>query len=211
MSRAHLVGAGALALAVALAGCTVGTTDPEPSTGSTRQAAPATDSVTEAAPSPTRDVGDVSPEELSADVLAAAGADGPALGTGTVTVTPPGVTTTLDVLEVRPVDGATLVRLRLTAEEEWTLSPTSFASDRFGTINFVRDVYLDDAASGTRLLPLQFDDHRPACVCPYKPLVLGSEPTVVTTLFDALPEGAASVDVRLAGSDLAVAGVPVDG
>jgi len=126
-------------------------------------------------------------------------------------VLPPNdIETTLEVLEIRPVDGATYVVLRLTAPDEaYNVGPTDFADGRFGTRNLVRDIYLDDAAGGTRYLPLQFEDYRAACVCPYKPLELGPQPQVVTAVFPALPDGTSTVDVRLASTDLAVTGLPV--
>lgn len=118
----------------------------------------------------------------------------------------------LDVLEVRAVTEGTLVRMRLSSPDgEYTSSPTTFASGRFGTQNFVRDVYLDDPAGGTRYLPLQFEDYRAACVCPYLPFVVGAEPQEVHALFPPLPPGTGPVVLRLAGTDLVVEGLAVDG
>ncbi len=198
----------AAAAALAVSGCTVGGADPEEPTGDA--APPVTTS--DEAPAPTEeDTPDgPTPEEISAGLLAAAAQEEEPLGSVSAPVPPQDVATTLDVLEVRRVEDGTFVRLRLTAPDgAYNVGPTTFASGRFGTQYFVRDMYLDDVAGGTRFLPLQFEDSRAACVCPYKPLEVGPEPQVVNALFPALPEGTTTVDLSLAGTDLRLTGLPV--
>lgn len=131
------------------------------------------------------------------------------LGTTTGPVGTEDGETTMDVLEIRPVEGATFVVLRLsTSGDAYQVGPNDFAADRFGTQNFVRDIYLDDVAGGIRYLPLQFEDYRAACVCPYKPLEIGPDPHVVHALFPALPDGTMTVDLSLAG-ELVLTALPV--
>ena len=90
------------------------------------------------------------------------------------------------------------------------MGPTTFADGRFGTQNFVRDIYLDDVAGGTRYLPLQFEDYRAACVCPYKPLERrAGAPGRAPPCSPPLPEGTTTVDLRLASTELALTGLPV--
>lgn len=205
---------GAVIGSLAWGGCTFEGSDPGPdpsdsSPVSAGESSTASDEP-ENPPSSQPPVGDVSPDELSADLLASGQQSEAAVVSVSAVVEPTDVETTLDVLEVRRIEAGTLVRIRLTAAEVYNIGPTTFAGDRFGTLNFIRDLYLDDPASGTRLLPLQFEDYREACVCPYKPLELGPEPTVVTAVFDVLPEAATSVSVSLADSGLIAADVPVD-
>lgn len=188
-----------------LAGCTVGGEPPAP----TEDAAPPA-SVGSKDPTPSDTPDGPTPEELSEDLLAAAAVQPEPLGSVTAVVPPQDVETTMEVLEVRAVDGATHVVLRLSAPGgTFNVGLNTFAEGRFGSQSFVRDVYLDDVDGGTRYLPFQFQDSREACVCPYKPLELGTEPQVVTALFPALPEGTATVDVRLASTDLVLPGLPV--
>jgi len=193
--------------ALLVGGCTVGGDGPDEQT--TNAAPPTADPVASGSPEPEGAPEGPSPEELSADLLAATQGPQP-LGAVTVVLPPNDIKTTLEVLEIRPVDGATFVELRLTAPDKaYNVGLTTFADGRFGTLSFVRDIYLDDVAGGTRYLPLQFEDYRKACVCPYKPLELGPKPQVVTAVFPALPDGTSTVDVRLASTDLALTGLPV--
>jgi len=197
--------------ALTVGGCTIGGADDDEPSG---DAAPVTSGPDDTAGTTGPDEGETpdgpSPEELSADLLASSAQTPKPLGSVTSVVPPVDVETTLEVLEVRPVEGATFVVLRLTAlGEAYNVGPTTFADGRFGTQNFVRDIYLDDVAGGTRYLPLQFEDYRAACICPYKPLELGPEPQVVTALFPPLPDGTSTVDLSLGGTDLVLTGLPV--
>lgn len=152
--------------------------------------------------------------ELSARLLEAATdpADEQPVGSVTATVPPEDVETTVDVLEVRRLDGGTFVRLRIAAAgEPYNIGPRDFAEGRFGTQNFLREIYLDDVTAGTRYLPLQFEDYRTACVCPYKPLEVGPDAQVVTAVFPPLPEDTDTVTLRMGPSDLVVPDLPVDG
>lgn len=203
MSRPAGFVAAAVAGLVVLAGCTGGSGDPGPTPGGA-----GTGGGPSASSTPSQPVGDVTPEELSQQVLGRAAEDADPLGSTTGPVVN-GQETTLDVLDVHAFEGGTSVRFRLTAAAPYQLGLVTFSDARFGTVEFVRDVHLDDPASGTRLLPLQFEDYRAACVCPYKPLELGPEPSVLTAVFPPLPEGADRVDVGLGGdSPLTVTDVP---
>lgn len=202
-----------LAATTLLASCTVGGDDPDDAATDAAVAPvtspPSGPDTASARPSPEGP----SPQELNDDILASAieAAEAEPLASVTGVVTPEDVETVLDVLEVRAVTEGTLVRMRLSSSSgEFNVGATTFAGDRFGTQSFVRDVYLDDTAGGTRYLPLQFQDYRAACICPYIPLGVGAVPQEVHALFPALPEGA-TVDLRLADSDLVVAGLTVDG
>ena len=194
-----------------LGGCRAGSSDSDPEpTGGVSAPVDGDPSITSEDASPARAVGDVSPGELSDAVFSAGAVEEPALASVTGSVPNVDVKTTMEVLEVRRLASGTLLRLRLSAPETYALGLRTFTSGRFGSSNFVRDVYLDDPASGTRLLPLQFQDYRAACVCPYKPLEIGPDPVVLTAIFDSLPEGAATVTVSLAESGLVAADIPVD-
>lgn len=202
----------AAAAALVVSGCTVGGAEPVEPTGDA--APPVTDGSSDdgpsARPSPEETPEGDSPEEISADLLSADLQEPEPLGSVSATVPPQDIETTMEVLEVRRVDDGTFVRLRFTAPSQtYNVGPTTFASDRFGTLSFVRDMYLDDPAGGTRYLPLQFEDFRAACVCPYKPMEIGPEPQVVSALFPDLPEGTTTVDLNLAGTDLTLTGLPV--
>ena len=212
----HPVRPGAVLLAAVLAaltvgGCTIGGADDGEPSGDAAPVTPGPDDTAGTTGPDEEETPDgPSPDELSADLLASSAQTPKPLGSVTSVVPPVDVETTLEVLEVRPVEGATFVVLRLTAlGEAHNVGPTTFADGRFGTQNFVRDIYLDDVAGGTRYLPLQFEDYRAACICPYKPLELGPEPQVVTALFPPLPDGTSTVDLSLGGTDLVLTGLPV--
>jgi len=202
---ALLAAAGLVSLA--LGACTMSADEPDEPAG---DGAPATGAAGAPEPDDEPSPEGVDPAELNDQVLAAAEGSAEPLGSVTGNVPPQNVQTVLDVLEVRPVDGATLVRMRLSTTGD-TLLPTqeTFSGVLLGTQWFVRDVYLDDTSGGTRYLPLQFTDYRDACICPYKAVQLGPEPQVVDALFPALPEGATTVDLSIAGTELVLAGLPV--
>lgn len=203
--------AAVLAATVLLASCTIGA---EPDDAATDAGGgPVTTSEEPVEPSDPPSPEGPTPDELNADILARAetAAASEPIASVTGTATPQEVRTVLDVLEVRAVDDGTLVRMRLSSPDgDYNVAPTTFASGRFGTQSFVRDVYLDDTAGGTRYLPLQFEDYREACVCPYIPLDVGPEAQEVHALFPALPEGT-TVDLSLAGGSLAIEGLTVAG
>jgi hypothetical protein len=212
---AHLLRRGVLAAAAAgtaaaLASCTVSATPADDPSATPSDSASVTE---EAAPSPTEPSGPDS-AEISADLLAAATdpADEQPIGTVTAVLAPEDVETTVDVLELRRVEGGTFLRLRIASTgETYNIGPRDFADGRFGTLNFLRELYLDDTAGGTRYLPLQFEDYRTACVCPYKPLEVGPDAQVVTAVFPPLPDGTDTVTLRMGPSDLVVEDVPVAG
>ena len=214
--RLRLTRQGAVLVAAALTalgvgGCTIGGGGPDEPSGEAASPSDGT-SGTGGTDEPEREQtpDGPSPQELSADLLAASAQSPQPLGSVTAVIPPVQVETTMEVLEIRPVEGATFVVLRLTAPgEAFNVGPTTFADGRFGTQNFVRDIYLDDVAGGARYLPLQFQDYRDACVCPYKPLELGPEAQVVTALFPALPDGTTTVDLSLGGTELVLTGLPV--
>ncbi|MGL5817271.1 MAG: hypothetical protein ACRCY9_00650 [Phycicoccus sp.] len=126
--------------------------------------------------------------------------------------TPPGVEVTMEVLSVRRVTDGTVVALRLSAARDGLdVGPSTFAMTRVGAQSFIRDVLLTDEKASVRYRPLQFDDGRAACVCPYVPLALGRVPQVVHAVLPALPSGTTTVRVRLGDTRLDVGEVPVTG
>lgn len=196
--RAPKALAAGVLLAVLLGGCTGGGDDPEPTNGESSQGGG------EETPS------GPSPEELSAQVLDAAAAqeDAPVLASGTGT-TNGGNSVTIDVVGVERIEGATLVRMRFSGDVADLGGPSQFGNERYRTVEFARTLYLvDNAVTKTRYLPLQFDDYREACACPYFPLENGADPQTVTALYPELPPEVTTVDV-VANEFLTVSGVPV--
>lgn len=208
-SRA-LRAAAVVAATVLLASCTLSSGEPDDD-GS--EAAAPTGGVTDSVePSAAPSAEGPSPQELNDDILAAAAAEEQPLGSVSGPASPQEIDTLLEVLEIRPTTDGTLVRMRLSSpSDSYSIGPTTFASGRFGTQNFVRDVYLDDTQAGVRYLPLQFEDYRFACVCPYIPFEVGPEAQEVHALFPPLPDGTTTVDLSLANSGLVVEGLPVGG
>lgn len=210
LSRAGAAVLGAV-LAAGLAGCTVGGDDPtDPVTG----AGPAPSTSVEVEPSPSRsEATGPTPEELSAQVLADAGLTEEPVASVTAPVDPQStgqtVDTTLDVLEVQRTDTGTLVRMQVSSATPYLITAETFGSPRFRATWFVRDLYLDDVAGNTRYLPLQFEDFRPACLCPYSTLTIGPEPQLLTAVFPELPDGTGTVTLRFGETPLAVEGLTV--
>jgi hypothetical protein len=156
-----------------------------------------------------------SPEELSAQVLDAADASASGatpLGSGTGTVAS-GEDLTIDVLSIDRVDEATLVTMRVTAATTSVIGPFDMNTARHSGQNFARALFLEDAAvTKTRYLPLQFADFRDdACICPYIPLEVGTEPQTLTALYPVLPPEVTTVSLRAGDSSLVVEGLPVGG
>jgi hypothetical protein len=153
------------------------------------------------------------PAELSEEVLAAAEAEqqAPALGSGTGT-TAGGTDLTIEVTAVERVSEGTLVTMRFSGTEGGNLGgPAGFGNERYETQNFARTLYLvDPAVTRTRYLPLQFEDYREGCLCPYFPLAVGAEPQTVTALYPPLPPEVSTIDV-VANDFLTVSGLPVQG
>ncbi len=198
MRAPRALAAGVL-LAVLLGGCTGGGDEPDP-TETTSGTDGGGGEQTPSGPTP---------EELSAQVLDAAAeqAEAQPLASGSGT-SAGGNQVTIDVLAVERVEGATLVRMRVSGSEG-ALGPSDFRGARYDGIVFARTLYLvDPTVTATRYLPLQFDDYREACACPYFPLANGSEAQVVTALYPELPAEVTTVDLDANGF-LSVTGIPV--
>lgn len=150
------------------------------------------------------------PAELSAQVLTAAAEQetAPAVASGSLTFTT-GATLRIDVLSLTRVPSGTLLTMRWSGAG--SLAPGAFRDARYSGIYSARTLYLVDATvSRSRYLPLQFQDYREMCVCPYFPLQLGPGPQTVTALFPALPSQVTSVDI-VANEGGSVPRVPVTG
>jgi len=208
-----VVGAAALTLVLALAGCSVSFggddgDDPTPSDAAT-DARPDDGAATGDDDAPTTPSGP-SPEEVSADVLEQAEAAAGRAAVASVSDEVEGETVTLEVLSVRRTADGVLVDLRMSADSpEVRVGATTFNPPPLESISFVRGLTLDDRAGGTRYRPLVFDDGRDGCVCPYLPLVLGPRPQSLQALYPPLPETVTSVDVNL-GDVLVVPGVEIE-
>lgn len=197
MGRArHLaVATAALVATLVLSGCTSGDdTDDAPDGGD--------DTASQASQGP-------SPQELSEQVLdqSQRQQDAPAVATGGGVFSNE---TQLDVEVVSLERTATgvLLTARLSGGDR-NLGPAELRSARNDGVNFARDVHLvDEAVTASRYLPLQFDDYRQACVCPYVPLRLGAETQTVTALYPPLPDEVATVDLVF-NDEVTVPGVPV--
>ena len=191
------------AAVVTVAGCTDDTPSDPPASGSGSEQ----EEIDTSTP------GGPTPEELSEQVLTAPrdGEDTPAIGTATGTLAGE-EPLTVDVLAVRRLEDATFVTMRWTAPVPVGPGFAEFYDRRRegSDINFARTLFLEDpTASGLRLLPLQFEDYRFACTCPYFPMEVGPEPQVLTAVYPALPAGTTTVDLRLNDTDVVVTGLPV--
>lgn len=200
-----------LATALALGGCTVsgGEASPEPSGVASGRTTGSADSTPDAAPSPSGP----SVDELSADVLALAGADlGAPLGGQTIEVLDNGnqpVQVTVDVLELRRTRDATLLRLTMSSPSEvGTLQVGTFSAPGTSAREFFDRISLEDGGAGTRHHPLSWrrtegNEAAPvegpldSCVCPFRgqSFTLTPEPLVMDVLYGPLPEGVQSVAV----------------
>ncbi|MCY7394723.1 MAG: hypothetical protein LH468_01005 [Nocardioides sp.] len=151
------------------------------------------------------------PEELSEQVLAAAdqAEQAPAIGTGTGT-TAGQIELTIDVTSIERRTDSTLVRMRFTGSEGDSIGgPADFGSAKFNGLSFARTLYLvDPTVTKSRYAPLQFEDYRQACLCPYFPLEVGSTPQTVTAVYPPLPDTVTTVDL-VANDFLTVTGLPV--
>lgn len=213
-TRGRAATAATLAVVFALGGCTISSASPDGEETSAGEAA------TRSAASPDQGSGDAEPSRttasrrdvtaLSREVLAQAEADTAAATIiGSASADERGDTITLDVMSLRRTSDAVLLEFRLSSPTpDLDIGVTNFAAVRFNSVNFIKVVFLDDTAGGTRYLPLFFDDGRQGCVCPYLPLTLGPEPQTLFAMFPPLPEAVTTVDVALSES-LVVPGVPV--
>ncbi len=192
-----------------LAGCGMfGRSDPEPTgTDDTARTDPGGNGGEEEPTGPT-------PQEISEQLISTTverDDDAPAVATATG-ADAGGAAVTLDVVSVQRLEDSTLVTFRLSGDPGTSLAgPGGFGTAEHDSLNFARTLYLvDDTVTLTRYLPLQFDDYRPACTCPYMPFELSATPQTFTALYPALPDGVATVD--LAASDMVtVADAPVTG
>lgn len=152
------------------------------------------------------------PEQLSAEVLAAAASEAEAARPiGSASGETKGRTRlTIDVLAIEPVSAGTLVTMRFSGEGAAGLAgPAGFADERYGAQSFARTLALvDRTVTKSRYLPLQFDDYREACACPALAMKIGAQGQTVTALYPPLPQGVATVDLE-ANDILTVEGLPV--
>lgn len=200
------------AAVVVLGGCTISSAGPDDEESAERTSGTTEaggDESSDARPSatatPTRDVA-----ELSREVLAQAEADAAdATVLGSVSGDERGDTVTLDVVSLQRTSDAVLLEFEMSSPTpDLNIGVSSFADARFNSVSFIKVLYLDDTAGGTRYLPLFFDDGRQGCVCPYLPLRLGPEPQTLFAMFPPVPDAVATVDVTLGG--LVVPAVPID-
>lgn len=152
------------------------------------------------------------PEELSQEVLdqARAQEEAPAIGSGSADIT--GTQVTVDVVSVQRADDATTVTMRVSGSEGVNIGVGEFRDLMYTGVNSARTLYLvDPGGSGTRYLPLQFDDYREMCLCPVFPLELGPEPQTVTAVYPPLPPETTTVDLVVNDTSLSITGLPVEG
>lgn len=219
-NRGRLRAAALLAGLVLLTGCTDDAQEP-PSTpagssspGSTTEEGSASQTEEPTSKGPSSD-------ELSAQVLdaAQASAEVEAIGAGTADMPfasgePSGDELTLEVLSVTRAQATTLVRMRVsTTGEPFFVTPQALARPTGPrSLSFSHDFVLEDpTVTKTRYLPLQFEDHRVACVCPYHPIEVGPQPQIISTLYPALPAEVTTVTLQVGRTKLTIANLPVTG
>lgn len=206
------LGAPALVLAAALlmGGCTVSGdgADPLPSGDSAGEVEESPDATSPASPSTPQGP---SADELSADVLALAAADlGAPLGGQTIEVLDSSnqpVPVTVEVMDLRQTDHATLLRLQMSSTQEvGALDLDVFAQPGNPTREFFERFGLEDDQNGVRYYPLSWrragvDETAPppgppnSCICPYRgqSFTLTAEPLIMDVLYGPLPGGVPSV------------------